>query len=255
MRDQLNVDRTVRISIYQVIAASSSNVSSSNATTLHRNIDSKMVSLDATGWETFDVTALMTQWWEEPSSNQGLLVICDSQPLSEVISFVPAAAAAAAETQTVPGATAADVNLPVFDVYTQKQRPQRRRKRRSLDALEKYDCKRDGRESRCCRYPLYIDFAEIGYDWIQQPAGFWASYCDGSCPRDYKVAHNFAPVQSRMHAITKYDDLGQLNPYAVPEPCCSPSRLSPLPVMYFNEDGMPETGVLSDMIIDECHCS
>ena len=207
-----------------------------------------MVSLDTVGWETFDVTALVTQWHENPVSNQGLLVICDSQPLSEVVSFLPTTLShdqlASRDLKIRDQNTVMDSRLPVFDVYTQKQ--SHARDRRSLKALETYDCRRGDGETRCCRYPLEIRFKEIGWDWIREPAGFRAYYCDGACPRSYKLGHRFAEIQSLMHSF---------NPAAAPAPCCSASRLEPLEVMFVNQYGHLEIDILTDMIVTQCRCS
>lgn len=254
-RDLLNADSTVRVSIYQVLTAQNG-----AANPLRRLIDSKMVSLDTIGWEEFDVTSLVMQWKEDDSSNLGLLVICDSQPIREVIDFIPTLPAA-----TVDGATPINITpttadssnsshhqttLPLLEVYTQEQ-SLIRRTRRSYDAydVEVDNCRQGDGETRCCRYPLEVRFKDLGPFWddfIITPPSFKAYFCDGSCPHAYKTANRFASIQSLMHSF---------NPLAVPRPCCSPTRLRPIQVLHKDRNGRPRHALLEDMIVEECGCS
>lgn len=46
---------------------------------------------------------------------------------------------------------------------------------------------------KCCKYPLEIDFKNIGYDWILVPNRYTAYYCAGRCGVDES--------QSNMNAV------------------------------------------------------
>jgi len=48
------------------------------------------------------------------------------------------------------------------------------------------DCDETTSEQRCCRYPLTVDFAEFGWDWVLAPTRFEAYYCAGLCPFVYQ---------------------------------------------------------------------
>ena len=132
---------------------------------------------------------------------------------------------------------------PHVSVYTQEV-PIVRRQRR---ATETYDCRQGDGESRCCRYPLWISFRDIGWDeWVVQPDGYQAYFCDGTCPHRYKVAHNFATIKSLIHLV---------NPAAAPPPCCTASKLSPITLLHFNSDGHMVVSVYEDMVVEECKCA
>ncbi|KFV72482.1 Growth/differentiation factor 11, partial [Struthio camelus australis] len=52
-----------------------------------------------------------------------------------------------------------------------------KRSRRNLGL----DCDEHSTESRCCRYPLTVDFEAFGWDWIIAPKRYKANYCSGQC--------------------------------------------------------------------------
>ena len=208
-------------------------------------VDSKMVSIDSIGWETFDVTSAVAQWKNSPDTNLGLLIICDSQPLSEVIEFAANNVSTTySDLAIIPHEDSErDTEFePTIYVHTQEQLILRRQKR----AVEKYDCRRGDGERKCCRYPLEVRFADIGWDWVFAPASFHAYFCDGNCPRAHKMAHNFANVQSAMHF---------LNPAAAPAPCCSASKLSSLTLVHYDTEGHLVVNQFDDMIVQDCKCS
>lgn len=101
----------------------------------------------------------------------------------------------------------------------------------------------------CQRYPLYVDFKDVGFDdWIQLPPGYHAYYCHGSCPfpmSDHMNASNHAVVQTIMNSV---------NPKAVPRSCCVPTKLSNQQLLYLDDDNNPVFKSYPDMIIDECGC-
>jgi hypothetical protein len=66
-------------------------------------------------------------------------------------------------------------------------------------------------------------------DWIIAPEGYEAFYCDGDCsfPLHAQMnATNHAIVQTLAHLM---------NPTQVPKPCCAPTKLSAIQVLYFDD--------------------
>ncbi|GFQ81196.1 hypothetical protein TNCT_502461 [Trichonephila clavata] len=77
---------------------------------------------------------------------------------------------------------------------------------------------RGQRGGKCCRRPLSISFADIGWNWIVQPKEFEAFYCKGRC-NDSKG--HFANTHALMQSILK------IKGHNVSRPCCAPKSSDP----------------------------
>ena len=228
--DSRTVDQQVRVDVYQLLEDPDQVESP-----MRRLLDSKLVDLEKdSSWEDFNIAGAVTDWLEEPSSNFGLELSSASQPIHEVVTFA-----------LRRGRSGQREIAPRVSIYTQERSIIPSRSRRH--APETYDCQQGDGESRCCRYPLWISFKDIGWDkWVVQPKGYQAYFCDGSCPHSYKVAHNFANIKSLINLA---------NPRATPAPCCTASKLSPLPLMHYNDHGHMVVTVYDDMIVEQCKCA
>lgn len=110
------------------------------------------------------------------------------------------------------------------------------RQRRALSL----DCTVDRKETRCCRYKLEVDFRAFGWDWIIAPENYSAYFCAGECQIGYMTAF-------------PHTHLLQMSSSA--RPCCSPRKMSPLSLLYFNDRQEIVHSVLPNMIVDKCSCS
>ncbi|XP_030074679.1 embryonic growth/differentiation factor 1 [Microcaecilia unicolor] len=103
--------------------------------------------------------------------------------------------------------------------------------------------------SICRRRRLYIDFRDVGWqNWIIAPQGYLANYCQGECP--YPLAEmlngtNHAILQTLVHS---------LEPNETPQPCCVPIRLSPISMLYYDNDDNVVLRHYEEMVVDECGC-
>ncbi|NWS78896.1 NODAL protein, partial [Crotophaga sulcirostris] len=108
-----------------------------------------------------------------------------------------------------------------------------------------------GEESRslCRRVDMMVDFEQTGWgSWIVYPKKYNAYRCEGQCPSP--VDETFKPTN---HAYIQ--SLLQLyKPNQVPCPACSPVRMSPLSMLYY-EKGEIVVRHHEDMIIEECGCN
>lgn len=101
----------------------------------------------------------------------------------------------------------------------------------------------------CQMQTLYIDFKDLGWnDWIIAPDGYGAFYCSGECNfplNAHMNATNHAIVQTLVHL---------LQPKKVPKPCCAPTRLGALPVLYHLNDENVNLKKYRNMIVKSCGC-
>ncbi|XP_074664207.1 nodal homolog [Strix aluco] len=108
-----------------------------------------------------------------------------------------------------------------------------------------------GEEGRslCRRVDMMVDFEQTGWgSWIVYPKKYNAYRCEGLCPSP--VDETFKPTN---HAYIQ--SLLQLyKPNQVPCPACSPVRMSPLSMLYY-EKGEIVVRHHEDMIIEECGCN
>ncbi|RWS28226.1 univin protein-like protein [Leptotrombidium deliense] len=104
--------------------------------------------------------------------------------------------------------------------------------------------------SPCSRHELFVDFSRIGWSsWIISPKGYNAFFCKGDC--DFPLGHkhsptNHASVQSIVHEL-------RLMPN-VDKPCCVPSKLLPITLLYFDEQENVILKQYDDMVVDSCGC-
>ncbi len=269
--DIIAMDSGVRVNVYQLLEDP---LYARSGEPYKRLVDSKIVSLRETGWEEFRLQESVQQWLDNPRTNFGLEISCDSYNIGDVVQFVhhePSATPADASADLSNTAATAESSqvvirgnveeeieaeemetnaeerisefMPVLNVYSQERLILGRQKR----AEETYGKCVDDEEDRCCRYSLWVSFKDIGWDdWIVAPDGYEAFYCKGECPHRYKMAHAFAGVQALMN---------RKNPDSVPGPCCSATKLSPLSLLHYNEKGDLVVSVYEDMIVQECKCS
>lgn len=152
---------------------------------------------------------------------------------------------------------------PVLNIFTtdneeRPRKPRRRRKKRQavrepLNPSHKgrrTDCRKNrNKNKKCCRHELTVVFKDLkGFEFIIQPKTFDAGYCKGRCPPRYNPAHHHALLQSLIW---------QEDRKKVPKPCCAPSKLAQLEILYFDEDDSTKLKISNwkNMIVLECACS
>nr|CAD7446651.1 unnamed protein product [Timema bartmani] len=94
-----------------------------------------------------------------------------------------------------------------------------------------YDSSMNWSSRSCQIQTLYVSFKDLEWqDWIIAPEGYHAFYCSGECNfplNAHMNATNHAIVQTLVHLM---------NPQTVPKPCCAPTKLSSISVLYFVDD-------------------
>lgn len=134
-----------------------------------------------------------------------------------------------------------------------------------------------GEEGRtlCRRVDMMVDFEQTGWgSWIVYPKKYNAYRCEGQCPSPVdetfkptnhayiQVRGTRCPLHPRPCQPTAAGDtlsfpqslLQLYKPNQVPCPACSPVRMSPLSMLYY-EKGEIVVRHHEDMIIEECGCN
>ncbi|CAL1597690.1 unnamed protein product [Knipowitschia caucasica] len=176
----------------------------------------------AGSWQSVDIKSLLQLWLRTPESNYGLEINAyDSH----------------GEDLAVKSAEPGEEGLqPFIEV-------------KILDTVNRYrrdtglNCDEKSSETRCCRYPLTVDFEEFGWDWIIAPKRYRANYCSGEC--EY-MHHQQYP---HAHLVIK------ANPRGTAGPCCTPTKMSSINMLYFNHKEQIIYGKIPSMVVDHCGCS
>ena len=128
---------------------------------------------------------------------------------------------------------------PLLVIDLEKPKTLSRRRRQSID------CGEDSGE--CCRRRLFVNFTKIGWNWILYPSGFYANYCEGSCQS------KISPLNTHSFILQELSRNNKLPlQFSI---CCTPSKLSPLSLVYFDDDANILKTDLSNMMVSACGCS
>ena len=95
----------------------------------------------------------------------------------------------------------------------------------------------DPEVTQCCRWPLIIDFKEIGWDWVLSPLTFDMGNCAGDCSLGNVVNSPYVQM----------DDIKRTK--------CTPIRMSPMRMLYLDADLNIIKGWMPNMRVDSCGCS
>ncbi|XP_037646691.1 growth/differentiation factor 8 [Sebastes umbrosus] len=190
----------------------------------HIRIRSLKIDVNAglSSWQSIDVKQVLTVWLRQPETNWGIEINAFDSRGNDL-----------AVTSTEPG----EEGLQPFMEVKVSEGPRRARRDAGLD------CDENSPESRCCRYPLTVDFEDFGWDWIIAPKRYKANYCSGEC--EYMHLQKYP----HTHLVNK------ANPRGTAGPCCTPTKMSPINMLYFNRKEQIIYGKIPSMVVDRCGCS
>ncbi|KAM6215960.1 growth/differentiation factor 3 [Rhynchocyon petersi] len=133
-------------------------------------------------------------------------------------------------------------SLLVVTLDTKQCHPSSRKKRSAIPAPQAA-CK-----NLCHPHHLFINFRDLGWHkWIIAPKGFKANYCHGDCPFSLTTSlksSNYAFMQALMSAVAP----------EVPPAVCIPTKLSPISMLYHDNEDNVILRHYEDMVVDECGC-
>ncbi|XP_036427702.1 nodal-related 2 [Colossoma macropomum] len=130
------------------------------------------------------------------------------------------------------------------------QRVKRQRSRRGQPIKRHSETLRPEKEKKnlCRRVDMHVDFNQIGWgSWIVFPKKYNAYRCEGTCPSP--LGEDFQPTNhAYMQSLLKH-----YHPGRAPSPCCAPTKMSPLSMLYY-ENGEMILRHHEEMVVEECGC-
>ncbi|XP_070759516.1 bone morphogenetic protein 7-like [Enoplosus armatus] len=246
-------NETFRVSVYQVLQEPP------NSEVELLLLDQREVWAAEEGWLVFDLTDTSNLWLVNPEQNLGLhLVLEDNHGQSlnpRLAGLVTGSGPQDKQPFMVAFFKSNEVRFrSIRSAHGQKGRQSNRSKpqRTVHDALKAVEAATDNlgiSKEGCKKHELYVSFRDLGWqDWIIAPEGYAAYYCEGECAfplNSYMNATNHAIVQTLVHFI---------NSETVPKPCCAPTQLHGISVLYFDDSSNVILKKYRNMVVRACGC-
>ena len=270
-----SINQPHRIDIYEIIRPSLD----ASQESITRLIDTRYITdLSKSKWESFDIHPAVHRWRNRPHTNFGLEVhytdhkrhkplirhvrlrreVTEGAPDTDWYSEQPLLVAYSDDGKGAPSSrrkrSAHDNNddnevEPVVNEAEMTEEERRAYKKEERRQRRQRAGKKKKRKNQCRRHPLYVDFKDVGWsDWIIAPPGYDAYFCHGDCPfylPDHLNATNHAIVQRLVHSV---------DPQAAPSPCCVPTELSDIAMLYLDEFQKVTLKNYQDMVVLACGC-
>nr|DBA31707.1 TPA: hypothetical protein GDO54_007497 [Pyxicephalus adspersus] len=251
-KDPSNHNETYLISIYQVLQEHPSQL---------LKLDSQIVCGSERGWLTFDITSSFNNWLDNPQNNFGLQMRIETthkrsvKPQSvgligrdgpqEKQPFM----VAFFKTEVIHMRSIRSINNKLKSTRVLKENLPLGNITESFMGGSGSNGGRRYLKQACKKHELYVSFRDLGWqDWIIAPEGYAAYYCEGECAfplNSYMNATNHAIVQTLVHFI---------NPENVPKPCCAPTELQGISVLYFDDNSNVILKKYRNMVVRSCGC-
>ncbi|XP_069586785.1 bone morphogenetic protein 6 [Ranitomeya imitator] len=244
-------NQTFLISIYQVL-------------TEYRNretdiflLDTQTVWASEEGWLEFDITATSNLWVMNPRHNLGLQLGVETRDGQNVNTKAAGLVGRDGPYDKQPFMVAffkaSEVHMRTARSATSKRKNQNRNRYSHSQDVSRVSSVTDYNSSdlktACRKHELYVSFQDLGWqDWIIAPKGYAANYCGGECSfplNAHMNATNHAIVQTLVHLM---------NPDYVPKPCCAPTKLNAISVLYFDDNSNVILKKYRNMVVRACGC-
>lgn len=217
-------------------------------------ITSTNTTSDYHGWLELNVTEALTKWLLKPSDNKGIYIgaYAVNRPEHEIkldeIGLVNTKGEEEYQPFMIGYFNGQNIVKPVQHKSRTKRTAVRRRKK--SDMVNPLLEPRPNDHHRSCQIKqMYVSFKDLKWqDWIIAPDGYGAFYCSGECNfplNAHMNATNHAIVQTLVHLM---------QPSKVPKPCCAPTKLSPISVLYFLDDTNVNLKKYRNMVVKSCGC-
>ncbi|XP_074755751.1 bone morphogenetic protein 6 isoform X2 [Athene noctua] len=245
-------NQTFLISIYQVLQEHQNRASDLFL------LDTRAVWASEEGWLEFDVTATSNMWVMNPQHNMGLQLSVVTQDGFSVNPREAGLIGRDGPYDKQPFMVAffkvSEVHVRTTRSATSRRRQQSRNRSTQTQDVSRVssvtaDYNSSDLKTACRKHELYVSFQDLGWqDWIIAPKGYAANYCDGECSfplNAHMNATNHAIVQTLVHLM---------NPDYVPKPCCAPTKLNAISVLYFDDNSNVILKKYRNMVVRACGC-
>ncbi|MBN3307539.1 BMP8A protein, partial [Amia calva] len=255
-----SANHTLHISVYEIVRE-------------RRDREPELVLLDMQsvpggqeGWLGFDVTAASNRWLLQPSRNLGLRLYAESEEDRSLspgwVGLVGRRGPRSKQPFMVTFFRASQIGPAPAPPRTPRALRTHSNHAKQSKKKIKYDLPHPNRlngifdnnhinsdRQVCKRHELYVSFSDLGWkDWVLAPQGYSAFYCDGEClyPLGSCMnATNHAMIQLVVHL---------LKPDEVPKACCAPTRLSPISVLFYDDNNNVILKKHRNMVVKTCGC-
>ncbi|XP_039593834.1 bone morphogenetic protein 5 [Polypterus senegalus] len=242
---------TLKISIYQVIQE----YQNKDADTFL--LDFRKIKASDGGWLVFDITATSNHWVLNPHQNMGLQLCVETMDGRSIniksAGIIGRNGPQSKQPFMVAFFKASEVLLRSVRAANNKRKNQNRSKSAGNQDSSRVpnagDYNTSEQKQACKKHELYVSFRDLGWqDWIIAPEGYAAFYCDGECSfplNAHMNATNHAIVQTLVHLMF---------PGNVPKPCCAPTKLNAISVLYFDDSSNVILKKYRNMVVRSCGC-
>uniref|UniRef100_A0A3B3B6V5 Bone morphogenetic protein 5 n=1 Tax=Oryzias melastigma TaxID=30732 RepID=A0A3B3B6V5_ORYME len=239
---------TLKVTIYQVIKE----YQNKDAETFL--LDSKNIQASDGGWLVFDITATSNHWVMNPQQNLGLQLCVetlDGRSINiKAAGIIGRNGPQSKQPFLVAFFKASGVLLRSVRAAGGKKKNQNRNKSNNRQDSSNTNLFIIIEQKQACKkHELYVSFRDLGWqDWIIAPEGYAAFYCDGECSfplNAHMNATNHAIVQTLVHLMF---------PDNVPKPCCAPTKLNAISVLYFDDSSNVILKKYRNMVVRSCGC-
>lgn len=242
---------TLKITIYQVIKE----YQHKDAETFL--LDSKKIKASDGGWLVFDITATSNHWVMNPLQNMGLQLCVETMDGRSIntksAGIIGRSGPQSKQPFLVAFFKASEVLLRSVRAAGGKKKNHNRNKsagqQESSRPSKSGDHNTSEQKQACKKHELYVSFRDLRWqDWIIAPEGYAAFYCDGECSfplNAHMNATNHAIVQTLVHLMF---------PDNVPKPCCAPTKLNAISVLYFDDSSNVILKKYRNMVVRSCGC-
>ncbi|KOC59355.1 Growth/differentiation factor 8 [Habropoda laboriosa] len=184
------------------------------------------------GWVKTDVSFTLNKWVRELRLNHSIQIACSTCSIDRV---------------TAP--VSVEQTLKPFLVIHTSPLPQKNRPKRNSNCLPEM--------TECCRDELYINFEDIGWSqWILHPRGYHAYFCRGSCSSVASLTVSSSPYNNVIIKLLNNKHAAGNAMHGKNEivPCCSPTQLSPIQLLYVDTNNTITQKTLPNMVVEACGC-
>ncbi|XP_067830994.1 bone morphogenetic protein 2-like [Heptranchias perlo] len=207
----------------------------------HRLLERRLLPADRTRWESFDVGWAVASARRAGERVVGFLVEVDRSP--------PGRSGHPRLGRSLGGDAAGwPGQRPLLVTYSHDGRGRCLGTRTKRHGRARKARKKGRGSPRCRRRPLYVDFESVGWnEWIIAPRGYDAFYCQGECRfplADHMNSSSHAIVQTLVSSVNAN----------IPKACCVPTELSPIAMLYLDEDERVVLKNYQEMAVEGCGC-